>query len=233
MSEARTNRQPYSEALLKEVASFDTATLHEAAGQTGALSPDIRPIAAGLRLAGPALTVACPAGDNLMIHAAVADAQPGEVLIAQCHDHRRGVWGEILMTAAVERGITGLVVDGGVRDVPGLRAAGFPVFCRAIAIQGTVKERRGLLRQPISCGGVLVWPGDLVVADDSGVVVIAADEVEQVVTRARQRVAKENDMLTALRDGKTTVELLGLRGTLDKLGVVRTAGPGLARHSIS
>ena len=219
MNEARSTHQPYGEALLKEVASFDTATLHEAAGQTGALSPDIRPLAAGLRLAGPALTVACPAGDNLMSHAAVADARPGEVLIAQCHDHRRGVWGEILMTAALERGIAGLVVDGGVRDVPGLRAAGFPVFCRAIAIQGTAKERRGLLRQPISCGGVIVWPGDLVVADDSGVVVIAAAEVEQVVARARQRVDKENAMLSALRNKQTTVDLLGLRGVLDKLGI--------------
>ena len=212
-------RQPYGEALLREVASFDTATLHEAAGQTGALSPKIRALAPGLRLAGPALTVACPAGDNLMIHAAVADARPGEVLIAQCHDHRRGVWGEILMTAALERGIAGLVVDGGVRDVPGLRAAGFPVFCRAIAIQGTAKERRGLLRQPISCGGVIVWPGELVVADDSGVVVIAAAEVDQVIARARQRVEKENAMVKALREKRTTVDLLGLRGVLDKLGV--------------
>src|SRR5260221_3566485 len=218
MSESSV-RQPYGEALLQEVASFDTATLHEAAGQTGALSPEIRPLAPGLRLVGPALTVACPAGDNLMIHAGVADARPGEVLIAQCHDHRRGVWGEILMTAALERGITGLVVDGGVRDVPGLRTAGFPVFCRAIAIQGTVKERRGLLRQPISCGGVIVWPGDLVVADDSGVVVIAATEVEQVVARARQRVAKENAMLIALRNKQTTVDLLGLRAVLAKLRV--------------
>ena len=219
MSEARAADQPFSESLLKEVASFDTATLHESAGQTGAMSPDIRPLTPGLRLVGPALTVACPAGDNLMIHAAVADARPGEVLVAQCHDHRRGVWGEILMTAALERGIAGLVGDGGVRDVPGMRAARFPVFSRAIAIQGTAKERRGLLRQPISCGGVIVWPGDLVVADDSGIVVIARAEVEQVVERARQRVEKENGMLTALRNRQTTVELLGLRGILDRLGV--------------
>ena len=214
-----TAQPPYGEALLKEVASFDTATLHESAGQAGALSPDIRPLAPGFRLVGPALTVACPAGDNLMIHAAVADARPGEVLIAQCHDHRHGVWGEILMTAALERGIAGLVLDGGVRDVPGLRAAKFPVFCRAIAIQGTVKERRGLLRQPISCGGVLVWPGDLVVADDSGVVVIAAAEVEPVVARARQRVEEEAAILKALRAKQTTVDLLGLRSMLDRLGV--------------
>src|SRR2546425_10884388 len=119
--------------LVRAIANFDTATLYEAAGQQGAMVPEIRPLARGTRLAGPALTVACPPGDNLMLHAAVADAAPGDVLVGQGHDFSFGVWGEVLMTAAQARGIAGLIFDGAVRDGGALRGAGFPVFCRAVS----------------------------------------------------------------------------------------------------
>src|SRR2546422_11582239 len=133
---------PKSETLLEAIANFDTATLYEAAGQQGAMVPEIRPLARGMRMAGPALTVACPPGDNLMLHAAVAGAAPGDVLVAQCHDFTFGVWGEVLMTAAQARGIAGLILDGAVRDVGALERAGFPVFCRAVSMRAATKARR-------------------------------------------------------------------------------------------
>jgi len=206
-----------TEATLRTLLSVDTATLYEAAEGARVLDPSLRPLESGYRFAGPALTVACPPGDNLMLHAAVADARPGEVLVAQCHDASFGVWGEVLMTSAIARGIAGLVLDGGVRDVPAIRAAKFPVFCRSISIPGAGKKRRGLLRQPISCAGALVWPGDIVLADDSGVVVVAAADLDAALAAAMRRQKKEVSMMAALRDSETTLDLLDLRATLQKL----------------
>jgi len=209
-----------ADQIASRLLGFDTATLYESAEQPGFMIPDIRPVELGYRVAGPALTVACPGGDNLMLHAAVADARPGEVLVVQCHDLTYGVWGEVLMTAATARGIRALIIEGGVRDIDALRAAKFPVFCRAVAMRGAAKKRRGLVRQPISCGGVLVWPGDLVVADDSGVLVLPAGEVERVIERARQRQREEEAMMKELRNNQTTVNLLDLGSVLTAVGHV-------------
>lgn len=198
--------------------SFDTATLFEASpGDACSAMSGIMPIAAGQRVVGPALTAACPGGDNLMLHAAVAAAQPGEVLVVQCHDATYGVWGEVLMTAAMARGVAALVIDGSVRDIEAMRAAGFPVFSRSIAIRGAAKTRPGLLRQPISCGGILVWPGDMIVADDTGVIAIRPDGVGAVLDLAAQRQDKETQMMDKLKAGRTTVELLGLDGILKQV----------------
>jgi 4-hydroxy-4-methyl-2-oxoglutarate aldolase len=216
--------EPPDPTFFEALRSFDTATLFESASQPGFMGPEIRPIQAGLRIAGPALTVACPAGDNLMLHAALAEALPGEVLIVQCHDASYGVWGEVLMTSAMARGVAGLVIDGAVRDIEALRAASFPVFCRALSIRGATKKRRGLLRQPVSCGGVLVFPGDIVVADDSGTVVIAPAEIDEVLARARQRQSKEAGMMAALRAQRTTLDLLDLHALLKKLGFGQAVG---------
>jgi len=206
---------PKNDTLLKAIASFDTATLYEAAGQQGAMVPEIRPLARGTRMAGPALTVACPPGDNLMLHAAVADAAPGDILVAQCHDFTFGVWGEVLMTAAQARGIAGLILDGAVRDVEALERAGFPVFCRAVSMRAATKARRGILRMPVTCGGQLVRPGDVVVADETGVVILPVAGLEDVMERARARQEREEKLLQELRGGKTTLELLGLTPLLD------------------
>ena len=197
--------------------AFDTATLYEAGGQRGAMAPGIHSLVAGRRVAGPALTVACPPGDNLMLHAAVAQARPGEVLVAQCHDESIGVWGEVLSVAARSRGIVALVIDGSVRDIDAIRALPFPVFARGTALHAARKAERGLLRAPISCGGLLVWPGDWVVADDSGIVVLAPASVEATLHAAQARQEKEATMMDSLRAGETTVHLLGLQPTLDAL----------------
>jgi 4-hydroxy-4-methyl-2-oxoglutarate aldolase len=216
MRAARERRQ-IGPTALKAFREFDTATLYESAREPGFMGPEIRPIDSSYRVVGTALTVACPAGDNLMLHAAVADAVPGEILVVQCHDATFGVWGEVLTTSALAHGIAGLIIDGGVRDIEAIKAAKFPVFSRSISIRGAAKRRRGILRQPISCGGVLVWPGDIVVADDSGVVVIPAGEFDDVLAQARQRRKKEAVMMKALQSKQTTLDLLELRSVLEKV----------------
>jgi len=144
---------PKNDTLLKSIGDFDTATLYEAAGQQGAMVPEMRPLSRGMRVVGPAFTVACPPGDNLMLHAAVAAAARGDVLVVQCHDFAFGVWGEVLLTAAQARGIAGLILDGAVRDVPALERSGFPIFCRAVSMRAATKVRRGIVRMPVTCGG--------------------------------------------------------------------------------
>jgi 4-hydroxy-4-methyl-2-oxoglutarate aldolase len=215
MDQARTVG-PDDPGLARALLAFDTATLFESAEQPGSMGPEIRPMAPGYRIAGPALTVACPPGDNLMLHAALAEARPGEVLVAQCHDAGYGVWGEVLATLAMARGVVALIVDGAVRDIDAMRAKGFPVFARATALRGAAKKRQGLLRQPISCGGQLVWPGDIVVADDSGIVVLSPAEVAATLQRAAARQAKEETMMASLQAGATTIELLQLGPALAK-----------------
>ena len=210
MAREAQSDQTKSPADPRELLAYDAGTLFESADEPALMGPEIRPLDRGYRLAGPALTVACPGGDNLMLHAALAEAVPGEVLVVQCHDPNYGVWGEVLMTSAIARGVAGLVIDGAVRDVEALRAARFPVFCRAVAVRGAAKKRLGLLRQPISCGRILVWPGDVVVADDSGVVVLKPAEVPQVLVKAKQRQTKEAGIMAGLRDKQTTLELLQL-----------------------
>jgi 4-hydroxy-4-methyl-2-oxoglutarate aldolase len=218
MRQAPQDRPPEDQSgptLAEALLAFDSATLFESAEQPGSLAAEIRPLAPGYRIAGPALTVACPPGDNLMLHAALAEARLGEVLVAQCHDLSYGVWGEVLATSAMARGVVALIIDGAVRDIDAMRAKGFPVFARGTALRGAAKKRRGLLRQPISCGGLLVWPGDMVMADDSGIVVLAPGDVAGTLQRAAARLAKEETMMAALRTGATTVELLQLAPALD------------------
>jgi 4-hydroxy-4-methyl-2-oxoglutarate aldolase len=191
--------------------AFDTGTLYEAAGG-GAFAPGLQVMSGEGRVAGPALTVACPPGDNLAVHLAVAQAREGEVLVVQTHDWSYGVWGEVLTAAAMARGIRALVMDGSVRDVDAIRELGFPVFARGAALVGTRKREPGAVRAPVTCCGQLVQAGDLIVADVSGLVAIAPERVEDVLAAAAARRDKEAGILRQLRAGRTTVELLGLDG---------------------
>jgi 4-hydroxy-4-methyl-2-oxoglutarate aldolase len=163
---------------------------------------------------GPAVTVMCHPGDNLMIHVAVAGAEPGDVLVVQTHDPGYGVWGEVLTVAAQARGIIGLVLDGSVRDLAAIRRREFPVFARGVALRGAAKARQGTVNSPISCGGQPVWPGDMIAADESGIVVMPPEDVEQILFRADERSRKEAQMMSELKSGRTTLELLGLEGKL-------------------
>jgi 4-hydroxy-4-methyl-2-oxoglutarate aldolase len=200
-------------ALAERLSALETATLHES-GAKSVLSSEIRMLSGDRCVVGRALTVMCHPGDNFMIHVAVARAEPGDMLIVQSHDPGYGVWGEVLTVAAQARGIVGLVLDGSVRDLAAIRRREFPVFGRGAALRGAAKAREGTVNSPISCGGQPVWPGDVIAADESGIVVIPPEEVEQILIRADERSRKEAQIMSELRRGRTTLELLGLEGKL-------------------
>jgi 4-hydroxy-4-methyl-2-oxoglutarate aldolase len=205
----------YATHVLDRARAFGTATLHEAAGRTGALPSRIRQITAGLGLAGRVLTVECAAMDNLWLHRAVVEAQPGDVLLVSVGEAMEaGYWGEVLSHAAVARGLGGLVIDGGVRDSAQLTGVGLPVFANRICMQGTVKDRAefsGGIGQPLLFGDVSVATGDLVVGDEDGVAVFAAATVDRLLRDAQTRVDKETDHIRELHRGATTLDLMGLR----------------------
>jgi 4-hydroxy-4-methyl-2-oxoglutarate aldolase len=198
------------------LARFSSSTLHEAIGQKGAMASAIKPIASGLKVCGPALTVDCPAGDNLTIHAAIAGARPGDVLVVDFKAFTEaGPFGEIMAQASLQRKIAGLVIDGSVRDSVEIRGLGFPVFARGLCIRGTSKVKHGTIGQPIVCGGVAVAPGDIVLGDDDGVVVVPRAIAAEAATWAAERVAKEDEMIRKIKAGATTVDLLGLQPYLE------------------
>ncbi len=207
-------------AQIERARQYPAATVFEANRQDGMMDPRIRPVYREAKLCGPALTVNCHVGDNLMIHKAVTVARPGDVLVVSIgNDDESGAWGEILTTAAVARGIAGLIIDGGVRDVEAVERRGFPVFARGIAVGATMKRNRGTINHPIVCGNVLVNPGDLIIADIDGIVVVARELCDEVLDASQAREEKEAVMMKELESGRTTLELLGLDAILDSLGV--------------
>ncbi|HVM63852.1 MAG TPA: hypothetical protein VMU14_03250 [Acidimicrobiales bacterium] len=188
--------------------ALGAATLGESGGTP--MHPRIRAAWPGAALAAPAYAVACAPGDNLAVHAAVVAAPPGSALVVSVDPPERGYWGEVLTTAAEARGVRGLVIDGGVRDVAALEAHGFPVFSALIALRGAVKVEGGDIGGTARVGDVDVATGDWVVGDRDGVTVVPATELDDVIARGRARADKEHVMFSKLRAGATTVELLGL-----------------------
>lgn len=198
----------------------DAALLHEAMGKRGAMNHDIKPVYPGAKLFGRALTVRCRPSDNLMLHLAISVAERGDVLVATADGYlESGAWGDIASLAAQLRGVNGLIFDGAVRDVDSIARMDFPVFSRGISIKGTTKRLHGELNQPISIGGICVNPGDIVVGDSGGVVVVPAAEIDDVVVKAHAIIAKEEDIRQKLRQGASTLDLLGLRPVLKELGL--------------
>lgn len=209
---------PASE-LLGAFARIGSATVHEAQGGTGAFDSGIKPLDPEMRVAGPALTVDSRPGDNLALHYAVTVARPGDVLVVDAKAFvEAGPWGDVLTTYAQHVGIAGLVIDGAVRDTRDIVRLGFPVFTRGVSIKGTEKRQPGAVNRPIHCGGVLVHPGDLVVGDADGVVVVPAADVERVRLLAKEREEKEAAFRAAIRDGKSLVQLMDLGDRLTELG---------------
>ncbi len=202
------------------LAAMGSATVHEAIGRRGFLGPDIRPIQSGTRIAGSAVTALCHPGDNLMIHAAVETCQPGDILVvAVSAPSTHGFFGDLLGTSVQARGVRGLVIDAGVRDTAELRAMGFPAWSRHVSCQGTVKATPGSVNVPVVVGGQLVGPGDVVCADDDGVVVVARPEAGWALEMSRQRVAKEEDARERLAAGELGLDMYGLRQQLVDMGV--------------
>jgi 4-hydroxy-4-methyl-2-oxoglutarate aldolase len=202
------------------LAELGVATVHEAIGRTGYLGPGIRPVHLGARIGGTAVTVMCWPGDNLMIHAAVEQCQPGDLLVVTTTSPSAdGAFGELLATSLQHRGVVGLVTTGGVRDVAELHAMGFPVFSAAVSAQGTVKATAGAVNVPVSVHGQVIAPGDAVLADDDGVVVVPRQAVSRALAAARARTETEEATRAALRAGQLGLDRYGLRDVLARLGV--------------
>jgi 4-hydroxy-4-methyl-2-oxoglutarate aldolase len=196
------------------------ATVHEAQARTGLLLPYMRPIYTAARAAGSAVTVLCGPGDNLMLHAALAVAQPGDVLVvATTAESTHGMFGELLAESCRAHGIAGLVIDAGVRDTAELTAMGFPVWSRAVSAQGTSKVFAGSVNAPIVCAGAAVDPGDVVVGDADGVVIVPCETVPAVVAAANQRLVKEDGTRARLKAGELGLDIYGLRAVLAERGV--------------
>jgi 4-hydroxy-4-methyl-2-oxoglutarate aldolase len=207
-------------ATVAALGELGTATVHEAVGRRGFAGPDLRPIQQGVRLAGPAVTVSCHPGDNLMVHAAVEVCREGDVLVVTTTaPSTHGMFGELLATSLAARGVRALVIDAGVRDTAELRAMGFAVWARHVSCEGTVKASPGSVNVPVVLGGTVVAPGDVVCADDDGVVVVAGGEAAGALDRPRARVVREAATRARLAAGELGVDIYGLRATLAALGV--------------
>ncbi|MGD9703457.1 MAG: 4-carboxy-4-hydroxy-2-oxoadipate aldolase/oxaloacetate decarboxylase [Acidimicrobiia bacterium] len=207
--------------LIDGLAPMGTATIHEAIGRRGFVGPDIRPIQQGARIAGSAVTVSSHPGDNLMIHAAVEVCRPGDILVVtNTAPSTHGMFGELLATSLMGRGVRGLIIDAGVRDTAELRGMGFPVWSRWVSCQGTVKSTPGSVNVPVSLGGIAIEPGDVITADDDGVVVVRREEADWALEQSRARVGKEAATRARLEGGELGVDFYGLREVLDRLGVI-------------
>lgn len=202
------------------LSQYGTATIHEAMGRVGLMRPYMRPIYDGATLCGPAVTVLLQPGDNWMLHVAAEQLQDGDVVVAGCTtESDAGFFGELLATSFRARGGAGLVIDGGVRDTAELQEMDFPVFARAIHARGTVKETLGSVNVPVTCANATVNPGDVVVGDADGVVVVPQDNVAQVVEASRGREEKEVTVRARLQTGELGLDVYGMRDKLEAKGL--------------
>jgi len=199
---------------------FGVATVHEALGRVGYLGPAFRPAWAGARIGGTAVTALCWPGDNLMIHVAVEQCRPGDVLVVATNSPSSdGLFGELFATALVARGVRGVVLGSGVRDVAELREMGFPAWSTAVSAQGSVKATAGAVNVPVVLGGQRICPGDVVVADDDGVMVVPRADVPRALPAARARLDKEAASREAFRQGELGLDRYGLRARLPEFGI--------------
>lgn len=205
---------------LLQLRDLGAATVYEAQGAVGAIDSGIKPLDPRSRMAGPAFTVDMRPADNLMVHYALLKAKPGDVLVVDAKGFlEAGPWGDVLTTQALTLGLAGLLIHGAVRDANAIVEQGFPVFCRGLSIKGTGKHQPGRVNVPVVIGDVLVRPGDIVVGDRDGVVIVDQDCVDKVIASSLAREAKEAQMRAAIEQGATTAELMDLAATFRRLGL--------------
>lgn len=209
-----------SRAVIDELVAFGTAMIADSMGRYGAMKPYIRPLIRGMRIAGPALTVQTYRSDNLFLHIGLEIAASGDVLVVDSGEvTNAGLWGGLMTSMAMKKGLGGIVTDGGVRDSEEIIEAGFPVFSKSISPMGGFKESPGSVNVSISCGGLCINPGDIILGDDDGVVAVPMQAAQTILEGCRKTMAKENNIRQGMDDGHTLFELLNLAGKLNSLNI--------------